>query len=283
MEFVAIDVETSNPSLSSICQVGVAIYKNGQIQKSWESIVDPDDYFDPINISIHGIDERAVHNAPKWNDIHQVLGAMLHGKIVVSHSSFDRMATIRASEVYNVQPYECSWLDTVRVARRAWPEFSRSGYGLANIAQHLEIEFRHHNALEDARVCGEILNRAISDTGISLEDWLTRINQPITPKYKVAITRDANTDGPLYGEKIVFTGALAMPRREAADVAAIAGCEVESGVTKHTTILVVGDQDISRLSGNEKSSKHRKAEDLIAKGQKITIIGESDFRRITTM
>lgn len=87
-------------------------------------------------------------------------------------------------------------------------------------------------------------------------------------------------NGPLFGEKLVFTGSLSMPRSEAADAASTAGCEVETSVTKHTTVLVVGDQDIHRLSGHEKSSKHRKAEDLMKKGQQIRITGESDFQRL---
>lgn len=74
-----------------------------------------------------------------------------------------------------------------------------------------------------------------------------------------------------------------MPRREAADAAAAAGCQVDSGVTKDTTVLVVGDQDILKLAGQEKSSKHRKAEALIAKGQRIRIVGESDFQRLLAM
>ena len=53
-----------------------------------------------------------------------------------------------------------------------------------------------------------------------------------------------------------------------------------TSVTKHTTMLVVGDQDLRRLAGHEKSSKHMKAEELIAKGQPIRILGESDFMRI---
>ena len=48
-------------------------------------------------------------------------------------------------------------------------------------------------------------------------------------------------------------------------------------VTKHTTLLVVGDQDIRALNGHEKSSKHRKAEELMAKGLPIRILTESDF------
>lgn len=162
---------------------------------------------------------------------------------------------------------EFIWLDTARVVRRAWPEFSQKGYGLANVTRHFGIEFRHHDAKEDARAAGEVLLRAVAATGLSVEHWLERAVRPIHAGDSASIARDANADGPLFGEKPVFTGALSMPRREAADAASMAGCEVEAGVTKHTTVLVVGDQDIHRLSGQEKRSKHRKAEDIMKKGQ----------------
>lgn len=84
----------------------------------------------------------------------------------------------------------------------------------------------------------------------------------------------------MYGEILVFTGALEIPRREAADLAASIGCMVAAGVTKKTTLLVVGDQDITKLAGKSKSSKHTKAEQLIAKGQEIRIIKESDFKEL---
>ena len=63
-------------------------------------------------------------------------------------------------------------------------------------------------------------------------------------------------------------------------MAADAGCTVTENVIKTTTLLVVGDQDVRRLAGHEKSGKHRKAEDLILKGQRIRILGESDFTRL---
>ena len=58
---------------------------------------------------------------------------------------------------------------------------------------------------------------------------------------------------------------------------ALAGCDVADSVTKKTTILVVGDQDLRYTRGQEKSTKHRKAEHMIAKGAPIRIVGESDF------
>jgi len=100
----------------------------------------------------------------------------------------------------------------------------------------------------------------------------------INPSKSDTIRREANPDGALYGDVIVFTGALEIPRREAADMAASIGCEVAPGVTKKTTLLVVGDQDVARLAGQSKSSKHRKAESLILKGVPIRILRESDFR-----
>jgi DNA polymerase-3 subunit epsilon len=63
-------------------------------------------------------------------------------------------------------------------------------------------------------------------------------------------------------------------------MAAQLGCAVGTGVTKKTTLLVVGDQDLAKLAGHEKSSKHRKAEELIAAGAKIRILRESDFQTL---
>ena len=283
MQFVAIDVETANPNCSSICQVGVVAFRNGMLHKSWESLVNPEDYFDGMNISIHGIDERLVRNAPKWGEIHEQLAEWLQGKIVISHSAFDRVALTRASEKYRVLPHACTWLDTTRVVRRTWPAFAQRGYGLANVSKHLNICFEHHNAVEDARATGEIFLRAMAVTGLSVERWLERVKQPLDPQTAEPIIRDANPDGALYGERLVFTGSLSMPRRETADAAAAAGCGVENGVTKHTTLLVVGDQDIYRLAGHDKSSKHRKAEELMSKGQRIRIVGESDFQRLINL
>jgi DNA polymerase-3 subunit epsilon len=151
------------------------------------------------------------------------------------------------------------------------------GFGLGNVADKLGIKFAHHDAEEDARAAGEILVQAIQKTGITVTEWLDRVNRPINP---AGIMMDGNPEGPLFDEVVVFTGALSIPRGEAAQIAVTAGCQVEPSVTRSTTLLVVGDQDIRRLAGHEKSSKHRKAEELIAKGQPIRILRESDFQRV---
>jgi DNA polymerase-3 subunit epsilon len=63
-------------------------------------------------------------------------------------------------------------------------------------------------------------------------------------------------------------------------MAAAAGCDVADRVTKDTTILVIGDQDVRPLNGHEKSAKHLKAEKMIREGAMLRIIGETDFRAL---
>jgi DNA polymerase-3 subunit epsilon len=233
-----------------------------------------------MNVNIHGITEEKVKNAPNFNQAYSDLKKLVENRVTVIHTSFDKVAITRATEKNGLSSINCTWLDTARVVRRAWEVFQSSGYGLSNVAKELGISFEHHNAVEDARVAGEILLRAIDHTGTNLDEWVIRAYQPITTTAKSIIAREGNPYGALAGEVIVFTGALSIPRRQAAELAVNAGCNVASGVNKKTTLLIVGDQDISRLSGHSKSSKHRKAEGLISKGQNIRILGESDFLRL---
>ena len=283
MDFVAIDVETANADMASICQIGVAIYSNNQLIKEWGSLVNPEDYFDYINIDIHGISEDDVKDAPTFPEIFNELKNNLNNTVCVSHTHFDRVSVGRAIEKYGLNEIETKWLDSARVARRAWEDFAWSGYGLANVCERIGYKFKHHDALEDAKASGQVILSAMEVTGLNLESWFARVKQPIDPSkssVRSAIKREGNPEGELYGEVIVFTGTLEIVRSEAADLAASIGCSVASGVTKKTSLLVVGDQDVSKLVGKEKSSKHLKAEKLISKGQKIRIIKESDFKEL---
>ena len=284
MEFVALDFETANADLSSICQLGFVHYKDGSLQEEWKTYVDPGDYFDEIDISIHGIDETTVKGAPKLRDIASHICGYLDGRIAVCHTNFDRVALYKAYVKYDLRMPKCTWLDSARVTRRTWDQFAYRGYGLGNVCAILGYQFVQHDALEDAKAAAYILLAAIEKTGMDLQEWLQRVEKPIGfPNLSYKISQDGNPEGVFYGEILVFTGALQISRRLAADMAAKIGCTVDDGVNRKTTILVVGDQDIKKLAGHEKSSKHRKAEKLIAEGCQIRILQESDFKELVLL
>lgn len=285
MGFVAVDVETANADMASICSIGVASFENGALASEWYSLIDPDDFFDPVNVSIHGISEGDVRGAPTFRDAASDIDRFLGGQVVVTHTHFDRVALHQAAKRWSITAPSCSWLDSARVARRTWAECAKSGYGLANVCQMIGYAFEHHNALADAKAAGHVMLAAMQESGLDLDAMLERVLQPIDPSScgSAAITRDGNPDGPLAGEVIVFTGALEIPRREAADLAASVGCNVANSVTKKTTLLVVGDIDVTKLAGHDKSSKHRKAEELVAAGHALRIIRETDFRELVAL
>ena len=279
--FNAIDVETANADRASICQIGIVHVHDGVIVDGWQTLVNPEDWFDPRNVSIHGIDERDVRRSPTLPEIRDELRRRLRDSVLVSHTSFDRVAFERAMTRYDLEQLQVTWLDSAKIVRRTWPDrYGRRGYGLKNVAADLRISFTHHNALEDARAAAEIVLSACAAAKTDIEGWLQRVNRPIFSSSSASPSRKANAEGALFGESIVFTGKLALPRREAKGRAAVAGCRVADSVSQRTTILVVGTQDRSRLKGYEKSAKHRKAEALIEKGVDIQILSESDFSQL---
>lgn len=282
VNFIAIDVETANADMSSICQMGIAVFRNGKLTGEWGTLIDPQTYFDDINVRIHGISPEEIKGAPRFPQIFPDISKLLQENITAIHMPFDRVAIQQAADLHDLDLPVTTWLDTARVARRTWSEFSHKGYGLANVCKKIGYQFKHHDALEDAKASGEILLAASRETGLDLEGWTKRITQPIdlsknTPS---SIKRDGNPEGFLSGQVIVFTGQLQITKHEAADLAARIGCDVGQGVTKKTTLLCVGNQDVDKLAGHSKSSKHRKAESLIAKGQQIRIIRETDFMKM---
>lgn len=282
--FLALDVETANADSSSICQIGIAEFNNGEIIDKWSILINPEDYFDPFNVAIHGITEKQVKNAPTFKDVYSELRQRIEGKVTVHHMPFDRIALNRACDAYSLEYLQPNWLDSAKIVRRTWQEFAHKGYGLSNIAKHLNLDFNHHDALEDAITAGTVVKIACEISNLSIEEWFKRIGQPIFLYSKSSqIKLEGNPEGNLYGESIVFTGALSKPRSEAGLLASKMGCNVTNSVTKNTTMLVVGFQDTTKLAGYEKSSKHRKAESLIETGIKIKILSENDFSSICNL
>jgi DNA polymerase-3 subunit epsilon len=180
MDFVAIDVETANADMASICQIGLARFKDGRLVDEWSSLVDPEDYFDYFNSAIHGITEKSVKGAPTFPDVAGTLSGFLSNTVCVSHTHFDRISVGRALKKYSLGEIETVWLDSAKVARRTWKEFAwNGGYGLSNVCRAIGYTFHHHDALEDAKASGQILIAAIEKTGFTVEAWLKRVRSKV--------------------------------------------------------------------------------------------------------
>jgi DNA polymerase-3 subunit epsilon len=165
----------------------------------------------------------------------------------------------------------------------------------------------HHNALFDSRICAEIILSLAGKVGSeTLHDFLQSLNLEMgqlfeegwytcrarniaqkshnSPGVKspllreISINDEADPSHPLFGQVVVFTGAISIPRPEAWKLVGAVGAIPKDGLTKKTNYLVLGEQDLSKLkAGETKSGKQREAETLKASGSDIEIIDERDF------
>lgn len=284
--YVSVDVETANYSYDSICQIGAALFEHGELTAEWSTLVNPEDSFASFHVGLHGIDEEMVKEAPTFPDALEQFKAFAGGDLIVSYGHFDRAAFRQACEKHAVGALDNLWVNLHSVVRRAWPDrYSRSGFGLAEVSEFLGVSLEnHHNAIDDARAAGQIFALACLEADVAAMEWLDVVRRRVAADARVTIKDMAvNADGFLFGESVAFTGALSMTRVAAAQFAAELGCTPQAGVTKKTTILVVGEQEFHKLGGHEKSSKLRRAEELNASGSEIRIVGEADFMRMINL
>ena len=170
INFVAIDVETANSNWRSICQIGICFVKDGEIYDEWETLVNPEESFSEFNVSIHGIEEHQVIDAPKLPDIYGELRRRLDNSVLVSHFHFDRIATKQACEKYSLGAFPVTWLDSGKIAKSTWPHLGE--WNLPSVASHLGLRFQHHDALEDARIAAKITLQACRQTQRNIDDWI---------------------------------------------------------------------------------------------------------------
>ena len=169
LTFNAIDVETANADSSSICQIGVVHVVDGEIAETWSTLVDPEGPFDRRNVMLHRITSKKVAGSPVLPDLREELCRRLEGACLVCHTAFDRGALSRALDRYGFPPLQVTWLDSARIARAAWPRLPSKG--LPSLAKKLKIEFRHHDAAQDAMVAARVVIAASHLMDKSIQDW----------------------------------------------------------------------------------------------------------------
>ena len=278
-----VDAEVTDEERDGICQIGVVRVENGRITARWKSYVNPEQGFDPCYVAGHGITPELVRDAPCLPDLLPTLNRLLGNGLVAGHLHFARTSFRRTLARYGIVEPDWlrpeRWADSARAVRRTWPEtYARRGFRLSKVARDFGIQYQSDDAAEDAEAAAKILLAACEASGTTAEDWIIPAGRPkpiSSADLAERIRGSGLAIGVLEGEVLVFTGALALARSDAKSLAEECGARVATGVTRETTMLVVGTQ-----RGRIKSSKQRKAERLAVAGQEISVLDERDFEAL---
>ena len=121
LNFTAIDFETANSYRGSPCSVGLVKVRAGTIVDERHWLIrppEPVDWFEPFNVSLHGISPEMVADAPRWEIALPGILDFIGGDIVVAHNAGFDIGVIRyACAVDNIPWPDLRFLCTLVLAR----------------------------------------------------------------------------------------------------------------------------------------------------------------------
>lgn len=273
--FTAIDVELANTDLHTICEVGVARFRGGELVETWRVLIDPEaEYGQAYHSNLHGI--RAFHTAgaAKFSEIHSTLQRFLEGEHCVYHaaSRFDPNCISHACQRYGLQDLTslATWTSTLDLAHSAWR--SEPSYKLSELCAKFGHDYLPHNALEDAIACA-VLYRAASGTkrvpaiaAAGQADGRQRTFRKV-PTMRRQSGLEGNSEGKYAGTFIVYSGIFSPPyddRTTFESYLCSLGFTPRAGFSKKTKYLIIGE--------GAGTKKIEKAQEL-----GIPVLTEADF------
>jgi DNA polymerase-3 subunit epsilon len=304
MDFVALDVETANSDRGSVCAIGLSTVAEGVVVRTDSLLCKPPgsfNRFESFNTRLHGISASSVADSPSFSDRLSEAVALIGGRPVVCHNASFDMGAIRDACVEDGVPWpSLTYACTLVLSRRALPHLI--SYRLPIVAEDLGVPLlSHHDAGQDAEACARValelarrqstdsLDALLADVGVRFglldpTSWTGCVSRGSGGGhggggYGAApeANADADSSHPFFGQVMVFTGALAMPREEAWAAVAVVGATPKKEVTKQTTILVIGDGFAGDSIGEFRTGKALKAFALLEKGHSIEVLTEGDF------
>lgn len=171
LNFIAIDFETATGRRASICEAGICVVRDGRIVETRSWLIKPENnYYHPINISIHGIQPQDTEHAPEfptvWNEIMEYIKET---PTLVAHNAGFDMSCIRSSlSYYGMSTPPVEYFCTLSIARRI---YNFQCNKLNALCDNFGIGYdSHHRAGNDAQMCAELFLRECIDSGITSTD-----------------------------------------------------------------------------------------------------------------
>ena len=297
--YIVFDVETPNRSNDRICQIGVIVVRNGVIVDNFSSIINPETYFDQINITITGIDSDSVLNCPTFPEYWSKISKLFISHTVVAHNAtFDLNVLCKTLVHYHIDVPNMSYLCTLEISKNNLSFLKQ--HSLTALAAHYKIPYpNQHNALSDAMVCFRVFEKLKDLSGPLLpEPFIFPSDRSAdrasseSSSYTIDYDQDNDTiDIPysscssidISNNRFVLTGIFTLSSKsKITDFIISNGGIVTTAVSGKTNYLIVGSNSEPAWKHGNYGRKIEKAFELINSGNSlICIITESDFLNLT--
>lgn len=300
-DYVVIDTETTGLDYDycNLIEVSALKFKDGKCVDNFTSLIQPpmryyfhriDDthhdyvpgYVDDFIAELTGITNEMLSTAPTAEQVIPKLLSFIDNCVLIGHNAnFDINFLYDAAINVCGTPLRNDFIDTLRIARKVFPEMAHHRLSDVTTACHVDIP-EAHRAEADCKTtaaCYEWMRTKILEESSEAEFAASfkydygKILSEIR-----ATAADIDATNPLYGKVVVFTGALSsMTRKEAFQLVVNWGGIPSDNLNAKTNFLVIGNTDFAQSVKEGKTNKMKKAEKMVQKGLEISIISESAF------
>jgi len=149
---VFLDLETTGASADRdrITEIGLIEVAEAHLVQEWSTLVDPGRVIPPAVVSLTGITDHMVAQAPTFADISAELLERLEGRLLVAHNARFDYAFLRAEFRRLGIRYRSRALCTVRLSRALFPEHRH--HNLDSVIERFALSCSaRHRALGDAQ------------------------------------------------------------------------------------------------------------------------------------
>ncbi|MGC4934935.1 DEDD exonuclease domain-containing protein [Gordonia sp. DT30] len=166
---VVVDLETTggDPARDAITEIGAVKVRGGEILGEFATLVDPQRSIPPQIVTLTGITEMMVYDAPRIGEVLSSFIEFARGCLLVAHNARFDMGFLRhnATRLAMDWPFHTS-LCTVRLARRVLTRDEAPTVRLGALAELFDVSVRPtHRALDDARATVEVLHHLLERIG----------------------------------------------------------------------------------------------------------------------
>ena len=155
--FVALDFETANQYLSSVCSIRLVFVENKEIVDTYYQLIKPaPNYYSPFCTQVHGLSQRDTEKAPLFPEVWAEILPKIKDLPLVAHNSMFDEGCLRAVLAYYKLPQHTNpSFCTYRKARKLLPQLVN--HKLDTVSAYFGFDLKqHHHALADAEACAHI-------------------------------------------------------------------------------------------------------------------------------
>lgn len=177
--FTFVDVEIPNIQNDSICAISFFVIENQKIVVDHTELIDPQDIFSAINVSIHHIRPSDVKNKRSFDLFWKDYGKYFSSEyVIVGHNVLSDLSVMKrdlARYGYFMNPG--FYLDTMDIVLDEFykGQIVKGDMKLNHICEKMNIKLNHHDPRSDARACLEIMKNLNQQKPIELEKYYREI------------------------------------------------------------------------------------------------------------